>query len=194
MTITGFDLDMTLIDSRPGIKAVYDQLSAETGVVIDSALAVSRLGPPVAHELAHWFDESVVEEMAGRYRALYPSIAVEHTELLPGARSALAIAAEAGEVLIITAKLTSNARLHVEHLRLEVDALFGDVWRAGKADILLHQGADVYVGDHVHDMEAASLAGAVGIGVATGPCGVDELQAAGATAVIRTLDEFSLEK
>jgi phosphoglycolate phosphatase len=31
----GFDLDMTLIDSRPGIKAAYDRLSAETGVYID---------------------------------------------------------------------------------------------------------------------------------------------------------------
>ncbi|CAO0837165.1 hypothetical protein SMICM17S_05890 [Streptomyces microflavus] len=38
----GFDLDMTLIDSRPGIAAAYRALSAETGVRIDDALVVSR--------------------------------------------------------------------------------------------------------------------------------------------------------
>ena len=43
--VVGFDLDMTLIDTRPGIAAVWDALSAETGVHVDSADAVSRLGP-----------------------------------------------------------------------------------------------------------------------------------------------------
>lgn len=41
----GFDLDMTLIDSRPGIKAAYEALVAETGTPIDTDLVVSRLGP-----------------------------------------------------------------------------------------------------------------------------------------------------
>ena len=53
--VVGFDLDMTLIDTRPGIAAVWDALSAETGVPIDSAAAVSRLGPPLSEELALWF-------------------------------------------------------------------------------------------------------------------------------------------
>lgn len=38
----GFDLDMTLIDSRPGIKAAFLALSAETGFAIDADLAISR--------------------------------------------------------------------------------------------------------------------------------------------------------
>ena len=46
--VVGFDLDMTLVDTRPGIKRVWDELSVLTGVVIDSDLAVSRLGPPLA--------------------------------------------------------------------------------------------------------------------------------------------------
>src|SRR2546423_15398758 len=40
----GFDLDMTLIDSRPGIAATYDALAAETGRGIDSAAPATRLG------------------------------------------------------------------------------------------------------------------------------------------------------
>src|SRR5690606_37442156 len=47
----GFDLDMTLVDSRPGIRAVYEELSRQTGVFIDAELAVFRLGPPLTWEL-----------------------------------------------------------------------------------------------------------------------------------------------
>ena len=39
--VVGFDLDMTLIDTRPGIAAVWDALAAETGVTIDSADAAN---------------------------------------------------------------------------------------------------------------------------------------------------------
>lgn len=42
--VVGFDLDMTLIDSRPGIGAVWDLLAAETGVPIDTDLVVSLPG------------------------------------------------------------------------------------------------------------------------------------------------------
>jgi phosphoglycolate phosphatase-like HAD superfamily hydrolase len=54
----GFDLDMTLIDSRPGIREAYLALTAETGVFVDADLAVSRLGPPLRTELS-CFDRSV---------------------------------------------------------------------------------------------------------------------------------------
>ncbi|MGC5412543.1 HAD family hydrolase, partial [Streptomyces sp. DT225] len=73
----GFDLDMTLIDSRPGIKAVYDALVAETGTPIDTELVVSRLGPPLEDELAHWFPAADVPAVANRYRAMYPAYAIE---------------------------------------------------------------------------------------------------------------------
>ena len=68
----GFDLDMTLIDSRPGIAAVLDALAAETGTFIDSAMAVARLGPPLDEELANWYPPADVPAMGERFRALYP--------------------------------------------------------------------------------------------------------------------------
>ena len=30
--VVGFDLDMTLFDTRPGIKAAFEQLAVETGI------------------------------------------------------------------------------------------------------------------------------------------------------------------
>ena len=43
----GFDLDMTLIDPRPGIVEVFDVLAAETGIPLDGRAFVTRLGPPL---------------------------------------------------------------------------------------------------------------------------------------------------
>ncbi|MEU1026997.1 HAD hydrolase-like protein, partial [Streptomyces sp. NPDC005904] len=86
----GFDLDMTLIDSRPGIKATYQALSAETGTYIDAELAVTRLGPPLEQELRNWFPEEEIQEMGDRYREIYPTYAIAPTLALPGAREAVA--------------------------------------------------------------------------------------------------------
>ncbi|WP_407699395.1 HAD family hydrolase, partial [Streptomyces alkaliphilus] len=94
--IVGFDLDMTLIDSRPGIHATYTALAAETGVFIDADLAVTRLGPPLEHELAHWFPDHRVPEIADRYRALYPGHGIAATPAMPGAAEAMAAVRGAG--------------------------------------------------------------------------------------------------
>ena len=188
--ITGFDLDMTLIDSRPGIKAVYEQLVVESGVAIDTDLVVSRLGPPVEWELEHWVPTNEVMRWADRYRALYPDIALPLVEALPGAHEAIEAANLVGRTILLTAKHAPNARMHVERLGLPVGEVFGGAWREAKCVVLRDQGATTYVGDHVHDMDAALLAEIPGVGVTTGPCSADELREAGATRVLTTLEDF----
>ena len=189
--VVGFDLDMTLIDTRPGIAAVWDALSAETGVPIDSAAAVSRLGPPLDDELAAWFPEEQRASVGDRFRALYPALAVAPVETLPGAHAATAaVRRHGGTVVVVTGKYEPNARLHLDHLGLDVDHLAGWLWGPGKADALLEHGATVYVGDHVGDIEGARAAGAVSVGVPTGPVSADELLAAGADVVLADLTEF----
>jgi uncharacterized protein len=195
--VVGFDLDLTLIDSRPGIAAVYDLLAAETGVPVDSALVVSRLGPPVDAELANWFPAEDVPALADRYRALYPDHAVTASDLLPGAVEAVeAVRAHGGGVVVVTGKHTANARLHLEHLGVEVDAVEGwepdrpAMYGEGKAASLRQHGVTVYVGDHVADMAAARAADAVAVGVPTGPYTVSELRDAGADVVLDDLRGF----
>ena len=190
VNIIGFDLDMTLIDSRPGIKAVYEQVMIESGAPIDTDLVVSRLGPPVEWELEHWLPTEDVAHWADRYRELYPEIALPLVETLPGAREAVEAANRAGRSILLTAKHAPNARLHVERLGLPVGEVFGDAWREAKGVVLREQGATTYVGDHVHDMDAARLAGIPGVGVTTGPSSADELREAGAVAVLTTLEDF----
>ncbi|MFD9045427.1 HAD family hydrolase [Streptomyces zaomyceticus] len=187
----GFDLDLTLIDTRPGIKAAWQAFSAETGVPVDADLVVSRLGPPLEHEMAHWVPEERVTEMVARYRALYPAYAIEPSAPMPGARDAIQAVREAGgRTLVVTAKNGPHAELHLAHLGIEPDAVVGGLWAEGKAEALSAHGAQVYVGDHVGDVRGAATAGAVSVAVATGPCAPEELQEAGADVVLNDLTDF----
>ncbi|WP_405582771.1 HAD family hydrolase [Streptomyces sp. NBC_01190] len=186
----GFDLDMTLIDSRPGIKAVYDELAAETGVFIDSALAVTRLGPPLEEELAHWFPAERIVAVGERYRELYPAHAIAPTPAMPGAIDAVAaVAAAGGRPVVVTAKYGPNAALHLAHVGIDADVR-GWLWAEAKAEALLEYGASIYVGDHIGDVRGARLAGAVSVAVSTGPCDEAELRAAGADVVLADLTGF----
>ncbi|WP_221348210.1 HAD family hydrolase [Streptomyces beigongshangae] len=187
----GFDLDMTLIDSRPGIRACYQALSARTGVFVDADLAVGRLGPPLADELVNWFPAEEVEAVADLYREMYPTYAIAATPAMAGAREAVdAVRAAGGRAIVVTAKYEPNAKLHLGHLGIDADAVVGDLWAEGKAQALREYDAGVYVGDHTGDVRGARTAGALSVAVATGPCDEEELRAAGADVVLKDLLEF----
>lgn len=181
----GFDLDLTLVDSRPGIRAAYETLVAATGARIDIDLVVSRLGPPLVHELRNWFPEERVAEAAEIYLAAYPERGIAPSPALPGAREAVAAVRElGGRAIVVTAKHERNARLHLEHLGIEPDRLIGDLWAEGKAVALREHRASVYVGDHLGDVRGARAAGALSVAVPTGPYGAAELREAGADVVL----------
>ncbi|MEU0838231.1 haloacid dehalogenase-like hydrolase [Streptomyces sp. NPDC005962] len=187
----GFDLDMTLIDSRPGIKAAYEELSARTGTPIDAELAITRLGPPLEQELAHWFPDERIEEMGELYRGLYPEFAIAPTLAMRGAREAIAAVQRAGgRAIVVTAKHEPNAKLHLSHLGIEADAVVGWLWAEAKGEALREYGASVYVGDHTGDVRGARTAEALSVAVATGPCAADELREAGADVVLDDLTAF----
>ncbi|MGP4113931.1 HAD family hydrolase [Streptomyces sp. 4N509B] len=187
----GFDLDMTLIDSRPGIRATYEALAAETGVFIDAELAVTRLGPPLEEELAHWFPPERIPEVGDRYRAMYVDTAIAATPAMPGARESIAaVHAHGGRAVVVTAKHQPNAKLHIEHLGMEPDAVVGSLWAEAKAAALRAHEASIYVGDHVGDVRGAAAAEALSVTVPTGPCSAEELRAAGASVVLPDLTAF----
>jgi phosphoglycolate phosphatase len=181
----GFDLDMTLIDSRPGIKATYEELSARTGTYIDAALAVTRLGPPLEQELAHWYPDEKIAEVGELYRELYRDYGIASALAMPGAREAVAaVRAAGGRAVVVTAKHEPNAKLHLEHLGIQPDAVVGWLWAEAKAEALREHGAAAYVGDHTGDVRGAKTAGVLSVAVPTGPCDEKELRAAGADVVL----------
>ncbi|MFD7919036.1 HAD family hydrolase [Streptomyces sp. NPDC059740] len=187
----GFDLDMTLIDSRPGIRAAYQALSAVTGTHVDADAAVTRLGPPLEEELRRWFPAEQIAEVGDLYRSLYPEYAVGPSLAMPGAREAIAAVQRlGGRALVVTAKHEPNARLHLDHLDLAADLVVGGLWAEQKAVALGEHGASVYVGDHTGDVRGAHTAGACAVAVATGPCDAGTLREAGAAVVLTDLTEF----
>ena len=189
--VIGFDLDLTLIDSRPGIAATLRELSARTGVYIDADAAVTRLGPPLEHELLRWFDPAEVPAAGDIFRELYPMHAVHSSPALPGVAEAFAAVEErGGAIVVITGKYEPNARLHLDHLGLRTDAVVGWAWGEGKTEALRSHGARVYVGDHPHDMTSARQADVVAVGVLTGHHDAASLTAAGADVVLTDLRDF----
>ena len=189
--VVGFDLDMTLVDSRPGIRASLAALSSETGVDIDADIVIGRLGPKLEWELAHWFPETEVGAMADAYRRHYWAHCIEGTILLPGATESVAdVRARGGRVLVVTAKAEPHARRCIDAVGLDVDVVVGFVHGDEKRDALADHGARVYVGDTTTDVRSAIDAGALAVGVATGPDSPDALEHAGADVVLSSLTEL----
>jgi phosphoglycolate phosphatase len=187
----GFDLDMTLIDSRRAIMASFAAVAAETGVPIEPAAVDSRLGVPLSEELAYWFPADQVPAAMRLYRQHYPRLAGPLTTALPGARESLAaVRARGARAVVITSKIEVSAQLSLDGVGLTADGLFADVYGPQKAAVLTDLGAAAYVGDTPADMAAAVRAGVRAVGVATGSFTDRDLRAAGADEVLMTLEDF----
>jgi phosphoglycolate phosphatase len=188
----GFDLDMTLLDARPGIVRTLGAVGTEFDMELDGDYVAANLGPPMPDLLRGLGLESpLVERLAARYLELYPSIAIESAVAMPGAGEALAaVRAVGGRTLVVTGKYEPNAALHIKALGWDVDHLSGDVFASGKGNVLRAEGASIYVGDHVGDVVGAKAAGAVAVAVPTGPFDADALRDAGADVVLGDLTEF----
>jgi uncharacterized protein len=189
--VVGFDLDMTLIDTVPGFRDVLDALGREVGVEFPVEEMTRALGPPLDLLLRPHLAEDAIQPAIDRFRALYPDHAIESVAALAGAHEAIAaVRRHGGRVVVVTGKYTPNAQLHVDHIGFDIDHLEGKVWGVGKADVLRREGASVYVGDHVHDVEGALAAGALSVSVLTGGCTREELLDAGTDVVLETLADF----
>jgi phosphoglycolate phosphatase len=187
----GFDLDLTLIDSRPAILAAWAELSRETGVPVDLDCVTQRLGVKLEDELTRWFPPGQCAAAAACYRRHYVQTAPELTTPLPGAGEALLAVRRAGEqAVIITAKHLVSVGPSLIAAGLEADDIYAHVYGPEKAAVLIKIGAVVYVGDAPADMGAAAEAGARAVGVPTGSFSAAELTAAGAEVILDSLLEF----
>jgi uncharacterized protein len=187
----GFDLDMTLIDTVPGFRDVLHALAGELGVDFPVEEMTENLGPPLDVILRPHLAEEAIQPAVDRFRALYPDHAIETVAAMAGAHEAIAaVRRHGGRVVVVTGKFTPNAQLHVDHVGFDVDHLEGKVWGVGKADVLRREGASIYVGDHIHDVEGALAADALSVSVLTGGCSREALYDAGTHVVLDDLAQF----
>lgn len=189
----GWDLDMTLVDSRPGIKSSLEAMGREMKVEVDAGGIASRSGPPIQTELAVIFPGQLELAATGLqiFRKHMKMVGVRETKVFPGAERALAIVRELGGCsIVLTAKNQPLAVATLDYAKLRVDEVRGDLWAEQKAEALVDAGAWGYVGDHTKDMLAAKKAGVRAIGVTSGICSLEELLHAGADHVLQSLEEF----
>ena len=189
--VVGFDLDMTLIDTVVGFAATLDALGAELGVEFPTSEMTAKLGPPLDLLLEPIWRPGRSRRRPTGCREIYPDHAISPTPAFPGVAEALAaVRRHEGRIVLVTGKHTPNAQLHVDHLGLDVDVVEGRVWGAGKGEVLTRHGADVFVGDHIHDVEGARTAGITSVSVLTGGCTREELEQAGTDVVLADLSQF----
>lgn len=198
--VVGFDLDLTLVDSTDGIAATLAEAvhrcPGGAGVRIGREEVWPWIGYPLEATVAALAPGTDVELVVREYRSRYAAVGVPMTRLLPGAgESFRAVRAAGGRVLVISAKAGTGVRQVLAGVGLDApdlhpDLVVGGLFGAAKGDRLLAERADVYVGDHCGDVQAARVAGALSVAVRTGPQDAGTLLAAGADVVLEDLRAF----
>lgn len=211
-----FDIDGTLITSggagAESWRRAFDELygiPADIGRFSDAGMTDPEVGrltfaAVIGHDPS---PQELARVMACRQRHL--PAAVEESKgyrVLPGARETLARLSGEGYLLGLTTGGT-EAAAHTKLARGDLNHFFSfggygsdspdrtELTRRGieRAGAVLGHPLDprraFVVGDTPLDVQAAHAAGAVGVGVASGHYGVEELRAAGAEHVLASLEE-----
>lgn len=198
-----FDWDGTLSDSRETLLAAWHRSTVD---VLGRRFPVGRSeedivftlpGAEIWPELAA--DAEQARRLADAFQIAYSDVAM-HTRPFPGVVGALERLRAAGVALgVVTSK--GRSRLEADATRLGLAPLLDVTICAGEAAAAKPDPAPVraalatlavgpdraaMVGDTPVDIRAGTAAGALAIGVAWGHASVDELRAAGATAVATT--------
>jgi phosphoglycolate phosphatase len=203
-----FDLDGTLIDHFRAIHRCHaftmrqlglpeptlDQVRAAIGAGVETAIA--RLAGPERMEAA-----------LPIYLAHWEATMLDDVEAMPGAEDVLRnLRADGITCAVLTNKLGSSSRLVCDHLGFTplLAAVIGardTPWLKPDprltAQVLAGLKADAattaLVGDSPYDLETAQAGGLAFVAVTTGTHTAEELRAAGATVVVRSLAETGPE-
>lgn len=191
-----FDLDGTVVDSRPGILASCRAALRALGHSPDDLDIDGLIGPPLEEVLAvvlARFGDDRVGEAALAYREHYGRAGFRETAVYPGLVAALdGLRALDARLYIATSKRRVFAEKILDHLGL-IDRFAGvhgsepDGTFDRKADLVAHvldrhgleAGRCRMVGDRRHDAEGARANGVSTVGVLWGYGGRAELEAAG---------------
>jgi phosphoglycolate phosphatase len=196
------DLDGTLIDSIPGIRASCLATLEALGHTPDPAIDLRRLvGPPlpeVMHRVLRPYGDGRIDLAVTAYRAHYAEVGMFLATVYPGVVETLECLHRRGvRMFVATSKRTVFAAPIVHRLGLArwLHGIYGtepDGSLDHKADLiaaLLHAErlavrSTVMVGDRSHDIQGARSNGVRAIGALWGYGDRAELEAAGADALV----------
>jgi phosphoglycolate phosphatase len=156
-----FDLDMTLVDSRPVSQRALERLVREHGAQLDIDTLMSAYGVP----LPRWLPANIDGALFRRLQAQDIALAVA----MRGAGGALAAVRQAGaRVVVVTSSPVAIAIGMLGAAGLDVDRVHPDAWGAHKVEPIRAENCWAFVGDHPDDMHAALQAGVIAVGVYSG--------------------------
>ena len=196
-----FDLDGVLVDSRVAITNCINHALAEHGLPRRSPESLRRfIGPPLATAFVEMTgdtpDSALVASCVAAYRSCYAAASLRHTTVTPGIAEVLPRLARHYKLAVATSKPLAFADplLQALGLRHFFSAVAGPDLRAqteDKAQTISNSLAALgnperaaMVGDRFFDIRGARARSVLAIGVTWGIGGREELEAAGADAII----------
>ena len=203
------DLDGTLIDSQPGIRASCLAALRALGHEPGQAFDIKRfIGPPLEEMMRavlQAYGDDRIEEAVAAYRQHYGESGLFGSEPYPGIGDALEAMRAAGlRIYLATSKREIFARRILQHLGFATyfDGIHGSVPGGAldhKPELLAHivsqhellPSRSVMVGDRRYDMSGAHAVSMRGLGVLWGYGSRDELEMAGADRLVESTADLA---
>lgn len=200
-----FDLDGTLCDTAPDILAAWVGTARKLNVSPEESRKRYRIGPPLTElieELAPGCSEEFKRRAVAAFAGNYDNSGFPATQVYPGVKPWLDELERAGRKLFVaTNKRKIPTMLILEKLDLmkyfrgvyALDSTVGAKNKSGMvARLLAEQKLDArncaMVGDTAGDIRAAKANGMTAVGVSWGYGTRNELEAAGADAILELRD------
>ena len=199
-----FDLDGTLTDPYEGITKCILYALDELGFPRpDDDYLYSCIGPPLWDTFPELVGEGLTRDAVALYRERFVDVGWKENKPYDGIHDALENIASAGHTLFVaTAKPHMHAARIIEHFGMGdyIHNVYGselDGTRATKAELLKFamdknpgNAARIMIGDRRHDLAGAIANNLEPIGVAWGYGSIEELEAAGASAIAQAPAEL----
>lgn len=204
-----FDLDGTLTDSQEGIvRSVSYALDKLSSPPLPPATLKRFLGPPLSDSFRRYcgFSEARALEAIALYRERFTATGMFENRVYDGVEAMLRALADAGRRLVVATSKPEPFSIQIlEHFSLAryFDRIAGsgmDETRTGKDEVIAYameacgiadKGSLVMVGDREHDILGARRNGIPSVGVLYGYGSREELEAAGADAIVETVEALT---
>lgn len=207
-TLILLDLDGTLTDPAIGITKSVNHALEFFGIHTGNLCELCKfIGPPLKDSFMKYygFDEDRALQAVEKYREYFRETGIYENELIEGIDTLLGKLSEDGrELVVATSKPKVFADIILEHFGLmkyfsHVCGSELDGTRVNKDEVITYAlemagvsdpGSAVMVGDREHDVIGARKAGIDCIGVLFGYGSREELQDAGASLVVESVEEL----
>lgn len=204
-----FDLDGTITDPKIGITSSVAYALNKFDIHVENLDNLCKfIGPPLKDSFMEYynFSEEDAEQAILYYRERFQDKGIYENFLYENFEDMLIGLKNQGKTLLIaTSKPTVFAERILEHfnLRQYFDFVGGsnfDGTRTNKAEVIFHVLKEnsisdlsnaIMVGDRKHDIIGAKKAGLQSVGVLYGYGNYEELEAAGADYIVKTVEELS---